>query len=134
MGSRPWGRATAAAFSTLTQKECAEVAKPEWWNDEGLKALSARVVRAAQDDVDNAGGGIMRAVALSGHYSAREVGPRSVVELKEAATHNERAAALHPAQAMKAQLVSWADRCSRLAEANVAMNCGLFRYATLALM
>ena len=107
------------------------MAKPEWWNDEGLKALSARVVRAAPDDV---AAYIMRAVALSGHYSAREVGPRSVVELKEAATHYERAAALHPAQAMKAQLVSWADRCSRLAEANVAMNCGLFRYATLALM
>ena len=27
------------------------MAKPEWWNDEGLKALSARVVRAAPDDV-----------------------------------------------------------------------------------
>ena len=25
-------------------------AKPEWWNDEELKALSARVVRAAPDD------------------------------------------------------------------------------------
>jgi hypothetical protein len=24
-----------------------DVAKPEWWNDEGLKALSAQVVRAA---------------------------------------------------------------------------------------
>ena len=82
----------------------------------GLKALSARVVRAAPDDV---AAYIMRAVALSGHCSAREVGPRSVVELKEAATHYERAAALHPAQAMKAQLVSWADRCSRLAESHV---------------
>tara|TARA_B100000795_G_scaffold244179_1_gene208555 strand:- start:195 stop:386 length:192 start_codon:yes stop_codon:yes gene_type:complete len=24
--------------------ECAEAAKPEWWNDEELKALSARLV------------------------------------------------------------------------------------------
>jgi hypothetical protein len=31
----------------LAQETCAEVAKPEWWSDEGLKALSARVVRAA---------------------------------------------------------------------------------------
>ena len=31
----------------LAQEECVEVSKPEWWNDEGLKALSARVVRAA---------------------------------------------------------------------------------------
>ena len=29
----------------LIQEDCAEVAKPEWWNDKGLKAQSARVVR-----------------------------------------------------------------------------------------
>ena len=50
MGSEGWAEATAAAFDMLTQEACAEVAKPEWWNDEGLKALSARVVRAAPDD------------------------------------------------------------------------------------
>jgi hypothetical protein len=32
------------AFNVPTADTCAEVAKPEWWNDEGLKALSARVV------------------------------------------------------------------------------------------
>jgi hypothetical protein len=47
-----WAWATAGAFSMLKQKACAEVAKPEWWSDEGLKALSARVVRAAPDDAD----------------------------------------------------------------------------------
>eukprot|EP00964_Phaeocystis_antarctica_P082574 scaffold51825_cov61-Phaeocystis_antarctica.AAC.1 len=41
-GSGDWGKATAAAFNMLTQKVCAEAAKPEWWNDEELKALSAR--------------------------------------------------------------------------------------------
>jgi hypothetical protein len=41
-----WAHAAAVAFSMLMQGACAEVAKPEWWNDEGLKALSARVVRA----------------------------------------------------------------------------------------
>ena len=50
VGSEGWAEATAAAFDMLTQEACAEVAKPEWWNDEGLKALSARVVRAAPDD------------------------------------------------------------------------------------
>ena len=47
VGSEMWARATAAAFSMLTHEASAEVAKPEWWSDEGLKALSARVVRAA---------------------------------------------------------------------------------------
>ena len=44
VGSEDWAEATAEAFDTLRQEECAEVAKPEWWNDEELKALSARVV------------------------------------------------------------------------------------------
>ena len=47
VGSEDWAEATAAAFDLLKLEECAEVAKPEWWSDEGLKALSARVVRAA---------------------------------------------------------------------------------------
>ena len=39
VGSTRWAEATAAAFDKLRLEECAEVAKPEWWNDEGLKAL-----------------------------------------------------------------------------------------------
>ena len=50
VGSVGWAQATATAFNMLIQEPCAEVAKPEWWNDEELKALSARVVRAAPDD------------------------------------------------------------------------------------
>ena len=38
-------------------------AKPEWWSDEGLKALSASVVRAAPDDMN---ANRMRAGALRG--------------------------------------------------------------------
>ena len=115
VGSRPWGRATAAAFNKLAQEECAEVAKPEWWSDEGLKALSARVVRAAPDDVD---ANKMRAYVLCGLTSdAWEVGPRSAAELKKAATHYERAAALQPAPAMKAVLAEDAARCRSRAEA-----------------
>ena len=89
----------------LTLEECAEVAKPEWWNDEGLKALSAKVVRAAADD----GVAIqMRAEVLCGQHSAWEAGPRSAAELRRAATHFERAAALCPAPEFKADLAGMA--------------------------
>ena len=70
--------------------------------DEGLKALSARVVRAAPDDVD---AHQMRAIVLCGQDGAWEAGPRSAAELMEAATHFERAAALCPAPEIKAALV-----------------------------
>ena len=90
VGSVGWVMATAAAFDTLRQEECAEVAKPEWWNDEGLKALSASVVRAAPDDlVANR----MRANVLSGQDDAWAAGPRSAAEPREAAAHFDRAAA-----------------------------------------
>ena len=110
VGSEYWAMATALAFSTLTQEACAEVAKPEWWNDEGLKALSARVVRAAPDEVH---AHQMRADVLSGQCAAWEAGPRSAAELKEAATHYDRAAALCPAPAGKAELAGIAAWCRR---------------------
>ena len=97
----------------LRVEECAEVAKPEWWNDEGLKALSARVVRAAPDDVD---ANQMRAVVLCRLCDAWEAGPRSAEELKEAATHFERAAALEHAPTLKAFLAGHADVCRRVTE------------------
>ena len=63
VGSEGWAKATAWAFAMLTQEVCDEVAKPEWWNDEKLKALSAMVVRAAPDDAD---ANRMRAAVLAG--------------------------------------------------------------------
>ena len=84
------------------------MAKPEWWNDEELKALSARVVRVAPDYGD---AHEMRAIVLSGQSDDWEVGPRSAAELVEAATHYERTAALHPAPAMKAELAGAAAWC-----------------------
>ena len=114
VGSEDWGEATAHAFNVLIQEACAEVAKPEWWNDEGLKALSARVVRAAPDDTT---ANRMRAMVLSGRCRAWEAGPRSAAELREAAVHFERAAALHTAPAAKADFASSAARCRRRAEA-----------------
>ena len=67
VGSERWAQATAYAFDLLKLEVCSEVAKPEWWNDEGLKALSARVVRAAPNQLVANG---MRAVVLSGWCTA----------------------------------------------------------------
>ena len=104
MGSEGWAEATAWAFDVLTEEPCDAVAKPEWWNDEELKALSARVVRVAPND---AGAIQMRAMVLAGR-SGSEAGPRSAAELKMAATHYDRAAVLQP---LKAELTRRADRC-----------------------
>jgi tetratricopeptide (TPR) repeat protein len=114
VGLEGWAAATATAFDMLVQEACAEVAKPEWWNDEELKALSARVVRAAPDDVT---ANRMRATVLTGHCVAWEAGPRSAAELMEAATHFERAAALCPAPAVQAVLAGDAASCRRQAGA-----------------
>ena len=112
-GSELWAQATSRAFEMLTQKTCAEVAKPEWWNDKGLKALSARVVRAAPNGQIAQS---MRAAVLCGTVRAWEVGPRSAAELSLAATCFERAAALCNAPVGKATLTGNADKCCSLAE------------------
>ena len=96
VGSKDWAVATADAFETLRLKECGEVAKPEWWNDKELKALSVRVVTAAPDGL---AANKMRAHVLSGQRSdAWEAGPRNslrlAADLREAAKHFERAAAV----------------------------------------
>jgi len=97
----------------LIQEVCAEVAKPEWWSDEGLKALSARVMRAAPD---HTGAHMMRAQVLCGQsYDAWEVGPRLAAEFMEAAAYFERAAALCSAPAVKASLADRVAWCRRRA-------------------
>ena len=111
VGSENWARATADAFDKFRLPECADVTKPEWWNDEELKALSARVMRAAPDDV---AAHDMRALVLTGQGAAWEAGPRSAAELKEAAKHYERAAALCPAPVLKANFAELADWCRSL--------------------
>ena len=107
-GSKDWAMATALAFDQLRMKQCAEVAKPEWWNDEGLKALSARVVRAAPNGQIAQS---MRAAVLCGTVRAWEVGPRSAAELTEAAARLDRCVALHTAPAAKAVCAVKADSC-----------------------
>ena len=90
------------------------MAKPEWWTDEGLKALSARVVRAAPDAL---GTHLLRAKVLGGGANCSwQVEPRSAAEFRKAATHYERAAALHPAPTLKAKCVALAELCRSQAE------------------
>ena len=114
--SEDWAGATASAFDMLRMKECVEVAKPEWWNDERLKALSARVARAAPNDMAAIS---MRAIVLRGSTSSWEVGPRSAAEFMEAATHYERSAALCGAPAVKADRADRAAWCRSQAEGMV---------------
>jgi len=114
VGSEGWAEAVAMTFDKLRLEECAEVAKPEWWNDEELKALSARAVRAAPNE---AVANQMRATVLSGRSGAWEAGPRSAAELMEAATHFDRAAALSSAPAVKADFARMAMLFRNEAEA-----------------
>ena len=113
-GSEDWAEATACAFDLLTDEECDEVAKPDWWNDEGLRALSARVVRAVPNEVIT---NQMRANVLNGGIGGArapwEVGSRSPAELKEAAAHWERAASLCHVPAGKAEFAHNARCCRR---------------------
>ena len=98
----------------LTQTQCRQVAKPDWWNDEGLKALSARVARAAPNElVPNQ----MRAMVLHGTQIIWKVGPRSGAELKQAAALYERVAAMCNAPVQKAEFARDADLCRRWADA-----------------
>eukprot|EP00964_Phaeocystis_antarctica_P127200 scaffold90855_cov69-Phaeocystis_antarctica.AAC.7 len=128
VGSEYWAQSTALVFSMLTQEQCSEVAKPEWWNDEELKALSARVVRAAPNEVGTIS---MRAIVLHGQSGTWEAGPRSVAELREAAAYFERAAALSNAPVMKAEFASCADACRSLAEAITENALNFARYNPL---
>ena len=105
VGSVPWAESTADAFDLLSRPECAEVPKPAWWNDVDLKALSARVVRAAPDAYMPH---LMRAAVLCGTYTAWEASPRSAAELKVAAAHFERAAGLDYSPTMKARSLKYA--------------------------
>merc|ERR1740139_1239476 len=112
-GSGDWAKSIAGAFVKLCLPECAEVAKPGWWNDEALKTLSKAVLRATDSQL---GHGI-RAEVLAGQLPAWESGPRSAADLKEAAKHFEWAAALTLAPVLKCQTKSNAAAVRRQAAA-----------------
>ena len=59
------------AFDKLRQPACADLSKLAWWNDEDLKALSTRAVRAAPNKEV---GHTMRALVLCGMEEALGVG------------------------------------------------------------
>ena len=107
VGSELWAIATAAAFVKLNLEECDEVAKPEWWNDEELKVLSAKVMRAAHN---HRAAHCMRAEVL-GICDSWVAGPRSAAELQKAAEHFDRAATLCNPSELRDQLVGYADWC-----------------------
>jgi len=90
--TKDWAAAAAAAFDLLKHPACDDVPKPEWWNDEALKALSARVVAVAPDKAQPCS---MRACVLEGDAFGKadwNAGPRTAAEVKEAAKWWGRAA------------------------------------------
>ena len=120
-GTVAWADAAACAFDLLKLDDCRDVPKPEWWNDEGLKALSARVV-AVEPDTPNTCA--MRGLVLSACRDGGvqwvsppwNVGPRTAAEIKEAATWYRRASklALTPADRQKHE--KSASRCDAVAD------------------
>jgi len=116
-GTEDWAKAAASAFDLLKLPECDEVPKPEWWNDEGLKALSARVVALAPDDAFACA---MRARVLCGNalYSKSpwNAGPRTAAEIKEAATWFCRAARGARSPADKQRYEQLAQACDEVAD------------------
>jgi len=91
-GTNRWAQSAACAFDLLRLGDCCEVPKPEWWNDEGLKALSAQVVALLPNESTPQA---MRAHVLCGSavvWNNWSAGPRTAAEVKEAATWYRRAA------------------------------------------
>ena len=115
-GTKGWAESAADAFDLLKTGECREVPKPEWWNDEALKALSARVVALAPDDAYACN---MRAMVLTGSVLWEipwNAGPRTAAEIKEAATWNHRAASVAGAPTDKRRYERYASDCDEFAD------------------
>ena len=81
-----------------------------------VRSLAAALGRITGEATHFELGSEMRAAVMSGRSFGWEAGPRSAAELKEAATHFERAAALHPAPEMKANAAGNAAWCRSQAE------------------
>ena len=115
LGTTNWAQGAAGAFEMLRNPDCDEMSKPEWWNDEGLKALSARVVAVAPDKLQPCA---MRAFVLCGGLGVApwNVGPREAVEIKDAATWYRRAAMLSSVRVDKQLVERMARLCDDLAD------------------
>ena len=117
-GTKAWAEAAAGVVEVLFTEECEDSPKPEWWNDEGLMALTARVVALAPDDMRACS---MRAAVLSGNVIFRRMRgmrgrARTAVEIKEAATWFRRAADLSMVPAYKCNNEGWASECDEIAD------------------
>jgi len=119
-GTHGWAQAAAESFDLLKTNACREVPKPEWWNDEALKALSARVVTVAPDNSDSCA---MRARVLCGNLCGGafceapwNVGPRTAAEVKEAATWYRRAARVSLGPGDKQRDEQHASACDEYAD------------------
>ena len=116
-GIEAWADSTSSAFHVLRLDDCDEMPKPEWWNDEALKALSARVVTVAPDRTQSCA---MRALVLSGGALFSEppwnVGPRTAAEIKEAAAWYRRTAMVTRTPADKLRFEQHARLCDEVAD------------------
>ena len=115
-GTEHWALAAAQAFDVLRQPACREMPKPEWWNDEALKVLSARVVAVAPDGHQQCA---MRAVVLSGdaiYTTSWNAEPRTAEEIKESATWWRRCARVALSPAEKTRCEDFASECDAFAD------------------
>ena len=115
-GTEDWADAAAATFELLRHSDCDDVPKPEWWNDEALKLLSARVVAVAPGNIDACS---MRGRVLEGdalEEAQWNVGPRTAAEIKEAATWYRRAARVTHVPADKLDYEEYASKCDEYAD------------------
>ena len=115
-----WALAASGAFDLLKTPNCDEMPKPEWWNDEGLKALSARVVAIVPDESSTCS---MRARVLSGgsistglSAASWNAGQRTAAEIKEAATWFRRAAVVERTPSCKLRYDKAARECDEYAD------------------
>tara|TARA_B110001452_G_scaffold251177_1_gene240011 strand:+ start:3133 stop:4173 length:1041 start_codon:yes stop_codon:yes gene_type:complete len=111
-----WATCAAGTFDLLKDPLCDDMPKPEWWDDEELKALSARVVALAPGDVHTC---TMRAHVLTGDALAPppwNAGPRTAAEIKEAATWWRRATEATYSPAAKLHYEQNATICDALAD------------------
>jgi len=115
-GTKDWADSVAAAFTVLKTADCREVPKPEWWNDEALKALSARVVALVSDKTQPC---LMRAFVLCGTgvgLALWSAGPRTAAEIKEASTWYRRAAETTGMPSTKLGYEQLAQACAEFAD------------------
>ena len=116
-GTQGWAISASEAFNVLNYCLCEgdDLPEPQWWNDEGLRALSARAVAVAHNNFSACS---FRACVLSGDAFVRagwHTGPREAADLKEAATLYRRGARLCCTPMDTQSLTMFACSCDELA-------------------